>query len=676
MGHKRILYGLIILGLLAAMPGLYARIKAERSIPKVELVADGSAFASFAQSQGASLQSLVGQLHSVGVEGLSVSESSLSSLVASDQANSEQGAALLAQRNTAGQPALPFTVDPSGTYVFISQTTLGNWVAQSLGTVLFGQNIPFSVDRVGTETVIGLTEDANTILDVPLGFPPGAFALARTWKMDVVPRLEGPPWGMSASQLAALFARVTSAGVSVHTIVFAGTSLPGYPANLSTLEQLMKQHGYLVGVIETSSQLTNINQAGILPLTDALGPVTVRLYSVPSWLLDTVTSGDNRALLSLLSSVTERNMRILYLRPITVGPSPVTATLQFYSDLAKLLQSRGYPLGFPEGFPIVQVHTYARVVENLAVVAAGLLLLEALFPGIERYGYQPLAVLGVLAILVSVASHHLSVLAGAFFAALVFAGLALVWLAHRWQDWESERMPSFGRLWLRSAGASLVMAGIAFAGAVLISALLGSTPFLLAWEYYRGVKLTFLAIPAVAVVAFIVFQGLRPVGPTVRNLWSEIGWLGEESIKFKYVAVFVVLAAIGGYYLLRSGNVSASLVPGIELAERDFMTRIFTYRPLEKEFLVGYPSIFAAVLFSARRQKWLFGLFLVGASVGMVSIMDAFATLRTPFVHTLLRESSGWLVGMVTASVFLVVLYLICLLWDRRPRISAPDRNR
>lgn len=681
-----LLYGLIVLGLLSALPGLVARIGAEGSVRNVELVADQKGFTQIAQQVGVTPRIFLGQLHQIGVQGLGVSESSISSLQGDGLVAVLNGAAWLGQRDAVGAGPLPFPVSPYGTYVLIPDPTIASFVTQSLQSLLSGQRINYTIEQLNGETVIAIPIPADAVVleSLPLGFRPGAFDLARTLGMDVVPRLANTPWGLSATQVEALFTRIAGAGVPIHSIVFGGadTGVTGYPSNLAVTASLMRQHGYLLGAIENGSQLSNLNQPGITYLDSALGASTFRVYSVPDWLINTQSA--NRALTSLLSGVVERNLRMVYLHPITVGTDLVPINVNFYEQFVAQLRTHDIPLGTPQGFPVVNVHTYARVLENLGVVAGGLLLLEALFPGIRRYGYQPLAVLGVLAIGLSLVSHTTSVLVGALGAAVAFGGLATVWLARTWSRWEwPERLPSFGQFWIRGFVASLTMAGITFVGALFIGTLLGSTSFFLEWHYFRGVKLTFLAIPLVALLAFMAYVGFSPQGRSrVRSIWGELRWLGDQSLTYKYVGAIAVVIAIGGYYLLRSGNVSSHLVPGLEVAERDFLANLFTYRPLEKEFLVGYPAIFLAMIFAARRSRAIFLFWLLGASVGMVSIIDAFATLRTPFINTLLRESYGLLTGLITASVALALFYIWFRLFDRRwtatdgaETASLPDRD-
>lgn len=670
--YRRVLALLIVVGVLAGIPDAVARIRTESASRTIELVAGQHTFSALARAEGASPTAFLKSLRGIGVHGLAVSETTLLTLASSGAATVQTGHAWLADRLAAGVAPPPFPVQPHAVYVVTRSAALGRWLPTALRRTLpRGRKV--TVHTLGGATVIAAAGSLSNLEKVPLGFAPGSFRLARQLHMDVLPRLQNTTWGLGPTAVAALLHRVDAARVPMHVIAFAGegVSLPGYPGHLALLSNWMRSHRLLLGAIETPNQLTNLRLPGSVHLNNALGQRTVRVYSVPTWLVNKYSPYHAR--ISLMSGVVERNLRVLYLHPIVTGAQPLASNITFYHSLVTTLAGRGFTVGTPRPFAAITVPTYARVLEGLAILAAGLWLLAGLFPDTRRLGWWPLIVLGILTAGAAAVSHTLAPLVGALASASVFGGLSVLWAARRWHAWQAaEPNPGLGRLWLRGVGLAVTMAAITALGGYLVATLLGSTPFMLDWAYFRGVKLTFLGTPFLAVLAFVVYVGLAPEGGRIRGLWRELSWAGEENVKFKYVLVFLVLAAIGGYYMLRSGNVGASLVPSIELRERDLLAQIFTYRPLEKEFLVGYPSILVLALCAARRQRWAYLFFLLGAAVGQVSIMDAFITLRTPLLNSTLRETYGLLLGLGTGTIGLLVIYAGVRLverWrDRTPR--------
>ena len=668
--YRRILVLLIALGVLAGIPDAAARVATETANRSIELAMGQQTFSNLARAEALAPATLLRQMRSAGVRGLGVSETTLSGLAGAGQAVVRTGAAWQADRAAAGVAPLAFPLHAHHVYVLVRSGSLAAWLGAALRASL-RPGTPIHTHSLAEGTVFGMPGSLTQLEAVPLGFAPGSFALARSLGLDVLPRLQDTPWGLGAQATTALLRRVSGAGVPVHVIVFAGSGVGvlGYPHHLNLVAAWMRRHHLLLGAVESPSQRTNVDQPGIRRLNAALGQRTVRVYSVPTWLVNKYTQAYART--SLMSAVVERNLRVLYLHPLLKGQHLAATNAAFYRSVVSTLTSRGFVLGTPRPFATISVPLWARVLQSWAVVAAGLWLLTALLPQVRRWGWWPLVVLGLVFAAAAAASTRLEPLLAALGAASVFGGLAVVHAAGRWRRWSEEATrPAWPRLWLRGVGLAVTMAAITAIGAYLVATLLGSTPFLLDWSYFRGVKVTFLGTPFLAAVAFAVYVGLAADGPPVRRLWDELRWAGRQVVLYRHVLAFLVLGAIGAYYLLRSGNVASSLVPSIELRERDLLANFFTYRPLEKEFLVGYPAILLLPLCAAWRQRWGYLVLLLGAAVGQVSIIDAFITLRTPLLNSALRETYGLLLGIGTGTLGLAAVAV--LLWWWVPRRSGP----
>ena len=668
--RQRVLIGLILLGIVAGIPDLRKRVAAEGASRHVLLVADQPSFTELAQAYGVPEASLLGNLKRSGVGALGVAEDTLASLNYQGRLTVFSGSQWLDARRSAGSPSLPFAIDSQGTYVLTASTRLAAWLVPALraamGPAVAVQSLSFGSTRVVFASASPLLTEG-----VPLGFAPGAFALARGLGMAAVPRPEGSPNGLDASATRALYARIASAAVPIDTVIFAGSAtqpLPGYPQAFAETVAAFQQHHWVLGVVETPQQLSNIAQPGTRHLDQALGERTVRTYSIPGWMLAAFPI--HQIVLAVLSQVNEFNIRVVYLHPLTTAANPVAATERLYSEVAQALRGQGYVLGPPQPFAQVVVGRVQRVLQGLAAVAGGLLLLEMLFPFVARFGYQPLVVLGGLIALLCAGSATLSVEVVALGAGLAFGGLAMFYAANFWRrtSWPAAE-PGFGAVWWRSVALALTVAGITFCGGLLIATLMGSTPYFLEWRYFRGVKLTFVGIPFIAGLSFLRTVGIAPGDDgrlqRPRDLWTELRRLGEERVRFKHVAALLVVAAIGAIYLIRSGNAASVFVPAIEIHMRHFLERALRYRPREKDFLVGYPSVFLAVFFASRRQRWLFLFFLLGISASQVALVDSFATVRTPFVHAFLREGYGLLLGVAVGTFALACLYAAAAVWRR-----------
>jgi hypothetical protein len=673
--HRTVLLGLIAVGLVAGLPDLVRRAAAEQANRTVELVADQQTFAELAWQSGMQPQELLAQLHAVGVTGLGVPEDSLDTLDEWGLVSEVSGSGWLANLRSAGRPLPAFPVLPNGTYALLapSQAALADFVARGLEAAT---GLAVQRGLYAGQLVVGVDLPPSVAGSLPLGFrppsgaDPGAFGLARALGLDVVPRPQGTPRGYTAEQVQALFAQVRGAGVPVHSVLFAGAStlpVPGYPSALGATAQALRIAGWNLAVLETPKQLSNVDQPGTRQLSDLLGQRTVRVYSVPPWLLQQYTEPE--AVTALVTSVQERNLRILYLHPIPTGADRAARTVRLYADVAELLHARGFQLGPPQPFPDWSVPAWQRVLQSLAVVAAWLWLLEVLFPGLEAWGWWPLGVLGGLAVLTAAASHTLSVTLASLGAAAAFGGLAALYVAGLWHRprW-GPAAPGLGRVWLRALGAAIVQAAIAFAGALLVASLLGDTRHMLEWTYFRGVKVTYVAIPFLALCGFAAVVGFRPQDEATERggLVPEVRWLIAQPVRYGHVAVLLLVALVGAVYLIRSGNVSAALVPAVETRLRDWLALHLVARPREKEFLAGYPGLFLAVLAARHRWRWAFLLFVLGASVASVSLVDSFEHIRTPLLYSIQREAGGLLVGLLTGTAALLLVAVGVRLAGRR----------
>jgi hypothetical protein len=697
--HRLILLALIALGVLASVPDLVHRVAAEQGDRYVELVADETTFQQLAAATGETPQQVLAAVHRVGVEGLGVYEDTLESLDGLGLVTMVSGSQWIDGLRLAGAP-LPAAVQPGATYGITADVPLATFVQSGLAAA---SGLPVSrLDLPGGSVAVGVNLPVSVAGTLPLGFRPpspgdgGAFALARALGMDVVPRPETGLVPMTAAQVDRLFGEIASGGVPVHEVLFGGPStqpIPGYPSALDATAAELRQHGWNLAVIETPQQRGNVDQPGTRRLNALVDQHTVRVYSVPPWMLQDYSEQDT--VQAIVTSVRERNLRIVYLHPYQTGTNLVARTVQLYGDVAARLRAQGYVLAPPHPFPAVRVHRSQRVVQTVAVVAAGLLLLELWWPGLRRWGYAPLAVLGACGALVAAVSEHVTQLLVPMVCAPVFGGLSVWYLAHLWTHDHpgaspqpesaaasraaagpapaaadpppaaadppagataaaASAAPGFWAVWLRAVATAVTVAGITFAGALIVASLLGDTTHFLEWEYFRGIKVTYLGIPALALVAYAVQVGFgaRP-GEARPGFLGQVTWLGRQSVRYGHVLVAVLAGVVGYVYLLRSGNVNH--VPAIEEAMRHFLARTLPARPREKEFLVGYPSLFLAMLALSRRSRWWFLAFLVGAAVSQVSLVDTFEHIRTPFLRSVQREALGLLLGLLTGTAALAV---------------------
>ena len=71
--------------------------------------------------------------------------------------------------------------------------------------------------------------------------------------------------------------------------------------------------------------------------------------------------------------------------------------------------------------------------------------------------------------------------------------------------------------------------------------------------------------------------------------------------------------------------------------------------------LIGWPMLMLFVWSLRRRMKFLPMLFGMGMSIGLVSVVNTFLHIRTPFLLSLLRTGWGMLFGLLIGAAAVVL---------------------
>ena len=122
------------------------------------------------------------------------------------------------------------------------------------------------------------------------------------------------------------------------------------------------------------------------------------------------------------------------------------------------------------------------------------------------------------------------------------------------------------------------------------------------------------------------------------------------------VACVFVLAA-GVYYIYRTGNSMG--VSAAELQLRNLLENLLVARPRTKEMLIGWPCLLLFIWSLRRHMNFLPLVFGLGMSVGLVSVVNTFLHIRTPFLLSLLRTGWGLLFGFAIGVIAVLVSELV-----------------
>ena len=141
----------------------------------------------------------------------------------------------------------------------------------------------------------------------------------------------------------------------------------------------------------------------------------------------------------------------------------------------------------------------------------------------------------------------------------------------------------------------------------------------------------------------------------------KLGWM--VALLLLAVAGLLVLV-VGVYYIRRTGNTMS--VSERELALRNLLENLLIARPRTKELLIGWPCAMLFVWSLRRGMNLLPLLFGGGMSIGLVSVVNTFLHIRTPFLLSLLRTGWGLLFGLLLAAAVTAAGELLYRLARRR----------
>ncbi|HZX68843.1 MAG TPA: DUF5693 family protein [Candidatus Elarobacter sp.] len=647
MTYRRILFAVLIIGLLACLEVTIRRERHEQRANRVEIVMDDQDFQSLARSYAYDQRAFLIALRRVGLTSLAVQEE------LGGQVSSSPGAAFYAGTTLLDQARLTGFRDP----VFARLAVHGirndevYLVAYDAATAArYARQLPLKFSaravrllRARLPLVYAIRTQPDYFGTVGLGLPEDRIALARELGLLLVPRLQNDE-RFRDPQIDALLNDAV-AGNHAHTSVFFGlrNQVLGYPDNIDATASVMHTLGLNFGAIETYD--IKQNQAGNEALAKDLPNQTVRVQAIAKLEQDKLRPEEIVQRFDL--GVRERNVRVVYLRPFGhqwAGRSIEATNVEIVRQIAQGIRAAGLRIGPATPFDQFDTHWWEIAIASLAVPAIVLLLLL-------EFGFaDPRWAIGlIVADLVLVgggfAVHHemavrkLLALIGAI--AFPVAGFAAIAPLLR-----APRAPTTGAAILDGLRVLAIATVITLGGALVIVGLLSTPLTMLEIDRFTGVKLVLIAPPLLFLMLYL-FTPRWSASVAPRRL-------AEAPVTVLQLVAGIVLLGAGYLVLVRSGNQSDIAPSSLELAVRSHLTTLLQVRPRFKEFVVGFPALMlAAALVPVDRARWGW-LFALAIGVGLGDVVDTFSHLHTALAASLLRLVNGAIIGAIIGAVAIV----------------------
>ncbi len=652
---------LLVIGFLSALPALVERAAAERSVRTVDIVLDREEYAELARSEGVELADLLARLARAGATSLAVKEKKFETLQLDGRATVIAGHDLLARMRVEGAVgedlrSLKGTLRPSFTYALIEDEETAGRVEEALryrlpefrrlpleGGTLF--ELPLGLDRA---------------LKLGLGFWPEDIALAREVGLRPLPRPIHSP-DISAEGISHTFSPLAETGAA--TVLFEGDVVAGYPEHLEEVAEQINSLGLNLGLIEAASQRGHLLQAGLLELLAMVDGRAVRVYSIPRPELDKMNL--EALVQARINSAKDRNIRVIYLRPILVRKRGVDLVEQNVAAVRLLvagLHEAGFSTGSAPAFPVLEVAPLSALGVTVVVLVGALVLVELLYPLPLRAHATALLLLGLLWF----GAHALAPLAArqatAFMAAVMAPTLAMV-LAMRGLRGGSPRVVG---------GISLVLlaSAVSTLGGLLIGAVLGDRAHLLELELFHGVAVAYVAP---ILLTFLFYPACLEGDGRFRwtRVVREATQILRTRLRVQHLVLFALLALTAFLYAARSGHALGVPVPGLELAIREVLSDSLYARPRFKEFALGHPLLLLASYLVGTGRRGILPYAVLAGAIGQVSIVNSFEHLRTPLLVSVLRTANGLVLGIALGVLAVLLVGAILNIARRRKDSGA-----
>lgn len=653
--YNRVLLLFILIGFLAASIISYQRIQIERANKTVDLTIDYEALLHLADATGTPRYEVLRRAREVGFTSLAVYETSfkkflengkISAVLGSDIAKNYNAGALLDNN-------WKDFIDKGnlvGTDIYIIGNDLKIFAETKEDLILrLGEDRVIS-HKIGQKEVLEVKARYEDFIKMNLGLPTDEMRIVNAEGFMVLARLSNYT-EVSPEKVSKALSRLDN--IRVSEVVFAGKESLGANDALDTTIEELKARNLTLGLIEGVTQLKFYPQEGMEKIAKGIGyDKVVRLYTIPA---DEMPKIKQEVAVERWANTTqERNIRIDHLRIFEKpepGKSLLETNFEYFQKTADILRAKGFKLGKAEPFQIYYPNRVLRMFVIIGVVAAVLLLLSLISPTINVHQRTLTKVFAVFAIIFAIpeliGSDAKVRLLAAFMAANVFPVIAIAALLDISKEFEGKRIAILKLILV--AAVVLVFAGIiSMIGAVYLSGALSDIEYFLEFEIYRGIKLTFvmplILVALVFLSRFSLFEGKIGICEQVEEFFNM-------TVKVKTLAVVGFILLAGLVFIARSGHTLGMPVSGAELQLRAFLEQSFYARPRSKEIFIGHPAFMLAILAWGRRySKWIFFAFIIIGTIGMGSMVETFAHMRTPFIMSLYRGLGGlWLGGIIGA---------------------------
>ena len=657
--YNPILVLCIAVAFCAALYLMQIRVGIEKRNDTVEQTLDYQAILMMAQREGYSSEKLLRQFKDAGVTTLIVYDTTLERLDREKRVSAMPGDVL--QKSAAGVHRGDFdtilvspALDPDAVYVTRGQDEEAwNEVKEDLF-------LRYGTERVKqfsqTPEILEVKGDSRLLLEpdyraktpmmqAPLGLSVKELREVKEKGFYIAVRPQNYlPYTQKG--VDSLFARIDKAGVQVTTYIPCGTDVIGFPADIEYMGRKLRERNIRLGLLEHVTQLQFAKFAGLDALLRSVDNNAVRVLNIDAQENSKLMMPD--ALRRWALADEERNIRVnyvrLFLKPQKPGGTDASAN--------------GNP-GFAGSY---DPDRKALLLVALGAWSALALYMGMILPSCKGTKQYLLVIAGMLITAYSLfMGRGLSIRQGlAFLSAVLYPVLSISVILTLWENIKTDTKSTAGVIFTALWQLALAIA-LSLIGATLNGSIMGDLRFLLEADIYRGVKLTFIMPVLLTLLLFLrQYSIFQETGRKAADLFAQLVRICKMRLTLGHFVILGVLLFVAYIFVGRSGHTGGVPVPAIEIKLRLFLEEVMYARPREKEFMIGHPAFFLAVLAAYRMApNWCKLALVLGAVIGQGSLVQTFCHMRTPAMMSYIRAADGYLLGSVLGIIAVIVVSIL-----------------
>ena len=706
----RILVFVALLGLLASLAPLAARTKAEQSNRYYDYILDYSSLRYMASQSTRSEGEWLDRFASLGIDKATVAEATALGLNGSAGIPIHAMTVKDAMGDFGWESSYPDEVigwmrastDVSDAIICADTAEAFDWVMDAFNARV--ENFTAKTCCDGEKGFIFLAQQpggakGEGLLKLRLGIWPDIASLLEEHGYQIVPRTETMK-DMNGTRFAQAYIEVLEHYASPY-FMNNGDELIGHESDegRELLTQYLRESGASLAMVEQNDQSQNITWPGTVELLNSIDYHGIRVFNEWGYIQNRYAycgyTGPEEITNSFFRAVVERNCKVIWLKMILEPDNDVSWDADqtewtyitdpaAYEKMILDLDARLEPMGYTRTtVPPMELETPSaalHIVQGIGTAALLVLLFDLFFLVSRRTSLLllVLAALGMTGLAVLKPASYpllLSMAGGIVMPSIAAVGLCRVMREKRRQA----PRPGFGRLLGDAAVTALAAIATALCGSLLASAALSQLSYILEIDLYRGVKLMQLIPIGLFALAYLLVFAYEETGARDAVL-AHVGPRGEKGRIKRFNAYFaelmktpmqlgwflavvviavaaVFLLAVFVYYIYRTGN--SATTSSTELAFRNFLENTLVIRPRTKEMIVGWPMLLLFIWSLRRGMKFLPMVFGLGMTIGLVSVVNTFLHIRTPFLISLLRTGWGVLFGLLIGLALVLLAELI-----------------